>query len=97
MNEVSTVMVFIIFVLFFTIIISIINDHSELFLEYRVASHNNKTYGIQEEFNESHKALELLAKLHEEMDKFVNELSKIYPNDERISIIKTLFLSKLFA
>jgi hypothetical protein len=84
MNEVSTVIVFIIFVLFFTIIISIINEHSELFLEYRVATHNNKTYGIQEEFNESHKALELLAKLHEEMDKFVHDLSKIYPNDERI-------------
>ena len=85
MNEVSTVIVFIIFILFFTIIISIINEHSELFLEYRVASHNNKTYGIQEEFNESHKALELLAKLHEEMDKFVNDLSKKYPKDERIS------------
>ena len=85
MNEVSTVIVFIIFILFFTIIISIINEHSELFLEYRVASHNNKTYGIQEEFNESHKAIELLAKLHEEMDKFVNDLSKKYPKDERIS------------
>jgi hypothetical protein len=85
MNEVSTVMVFIIVVLFFTIIISIINEHSELFLEYRVASHNNKTYGIQEEFNESNKALELLAKLHEEMDKFVIDLSNTYPTDERIS------------
>jgi hypothetical protein len=84
MNEVSTVIVFIIFVLFFTIIISIINEHSELFLEYRVSKHNNKTYGIQEEFNESHKALELLAKLHEEMDKFVNDLNKKYPTDERI-------------
>ena len=84
MNEVSKVIVFIIFILFFTIIISIINEHSELFLEYRVASHNNKTYGIQEEFNESHKALELLAKLHEEMDKFVIDLSKKYPNDDRV-------------
>ena len=57
MNEISKVIVFIIFVLFFTIIISIINEHSELFLEYRVAKKNNTTYGVQEEFNESHKAL----------------------------------------
>jgi len=85
MNEVSTVIVFIIFVLFFTIIISIINEHSELFLEYRVSSTNNKSYGIQEDFNESHKALELLAKLHEEMNKFVSDLKKNHPTDERIA------------
>lgn len=85
MDEVSTVIVFIIFVLFFTIIISIINEHSELFLEYRVSSINNKSYGIQEDFNESHKALELLAKLHEEMNKFVSDLKKNHPTDERIA------------
>ena len=84
MNEVSKVIVFIIFVLFFTIIISIINEHSELFLEYRVAKKNNTTYGVQEEFNESHKALELLATLHVEMDNFVDDLSKKYPNDDRV-------------
>jgi hypothetical protein len=85
MNEISTIIVFIIFVLFFTIIILIINEHSELFLEYRVAKKNNKTYGIQEEFNESTKALELLASLHEEMDKFVIDLKKRNPNDERVT------------
>ena len=85
MNEISTIIVFIIFVLFFTIVILIINEHSELFLEYRVAKKNNKTYGIQEEFNESAKALELLASLHEEMDKFVIDLKKNNPNDKRVS------------
>ena len=76
MNEVSKVIVFIIFTLFFTIIISIIIEHSELFLEYRVSKKNNKSYGVQEFFNESHKALELLAVLHDEMNKFVIDLKK---------------------
>ena len=83
MNEVSKVIVFIVLILFFTLIISIIVEHSELFLEYRVAN-NNKTYGIQETFNESHKALNILAKLHQEMDKFVAELKTKYPTDERV-------------
>ena len=84
MNEVSTVIVFLVLIIFFTIIITIILEHSELFLEYRVAKNNNKTYGIQETFNESSKALELLVSLHQEMDTFVHNLQKKYPNDERI-------------
>jgi len=84
MNEVSTVIVFLVIIIFFTIIISIILEHSELFLEYRVAKNNNKTYGIQETFNESSKALELLARLHQDMDTLVANLKKKYPNDERI-------------
>ena len=85
MNEVSKVIVFIIFILFFTIIISIIIEHSELFLEYRVSKKNNKSYGVQEFFNESYKALELLAVLHDEMNKFVIDLKKQNPTDERVS------------
>ena len=83
MNEISQIILFLIIILFFTIIISIIIEHSELFLEYRTAK-NNKTYGIQEVFSESSKALELLSKLHQEMDNFVIDLYKKLPNDERI-------------
>ena len=84
MNEVSQLIVFLVFILFFTIIILIIVEHSELFLEYRKAS-NNKIYGVQEKFNESHKALDLLSKLNQEMDNFITDLSKKYPDDERVS------------
>ena len=84
MNEVSTVIVFLLIIIFFSIVISIILEHSELFLEYRVAKNNNNTYGIQEKFKESDKALELLASLHQEMETFVDNLKKKYPNDERI-------------
>jgi hypothetical protein len=83
MNDISQIIVFLVFILFFTIIISIIIEHSELFLEYRKAT-NNKTYGIQETFNESHKALDLLAKLNQEMEHFIYDLYKKLPNDERV-------------
>jgi hypothetical protein len=84
MNEVSKMIVFILFMLFVTLIISIIVEHYELFIEYRVSKTNNKTYGVQEDFNESSQALELLAKLHTEMDNFVADLYKNYPTDERV-------------
>jgi hypothetical protein len=84
MNAVSQLIVFLIVILFFIIIILIIIEHSELFLEYRKAN-NNKTYGVQELFKESHKALDLLSKLNQEMDLFINDLYKKYPNDERVS------------
>ena len=82
MYNISQILVFLLSLLLFTIIISIIIEHSELFLEYRTA--NNNTYGVQEKFNESDKALNLLAKLHEEMINFVNDLKKKMPNDERV-------------
>ena len=84
MNDVSQIIVFLVLILFFTIIISIIIEHSELFLEYRKA-HNNKTYGIQEKFNESNKALSLLVELNNEMDNFIKDLYKKHPNDERVN------------
>ena len=84
MNQVSKVIVFIVFVIVCTLITSIIIEQSELFLEYRVSKTNNKTYGIQETFNENSKALELLAKLHDEMNLFVADLHKNYPTDERV-------------
>jgi len=85
MNQISTVIVFIIFIVVCTLIISIIIEQNELFLEYKVAKTNNKTYGIQETFNEKYKALELLAKLHDEMTLFIADLHKSYPTDERVS------------
>ena len=96
MNEVSKVIVFLVIILLFTIIISIIIEHSELFLEYRISTKNNKKYGIQETFNESNKALELLASLHQEMDNFVDDLKKKYPEDERVQrLVKGMNIIKI--
>jgi len=84
MDEISTVIVFIVLILFFTIIILIIIENNELFIEYRHAKLNNKKYGIQEEFNKSDDAVELLAELHTNMDKFITDLQNKFPNDERV-------------
>ena len=73
MNEVSKVIVFLVLVVFFSIIILIIAEKNELFLEYRNSKLNNKTYGIQETFNKSDDAVEMLAKLHNEMDNFIKD------------------------
>lgn len=85
MNEVSKVIVFTILLIFFVLIILIINENKigELFLEYR-NSGNGKRYGIQEIFQDSDIALEILAKLHNNMETFVSKLKAKYPNDERI-------------
>lgn len=85
MNEVSKVIVFIILLIFFVLIILIINENKigELFLEYR-NSGNGKRYGIQEIFQDSDIALEILAKLHNNMGVFVSKLKAKYPNDERV-------------
>jgi hypothetical protein len=85
MNEISTVIVFIVVILFFTLSILIILERNEFFIEYRNSKLNNKQYGIQEEFNKSDEAIELLAKLHNNMLDFVNDLKKHYPNDDRVN------------
>jgi hypothetical protein len=84
MNEVSTLIVFLVLIVFFSLIILIILENNELFLEYRNSKLNNKKYGIQEEFNKSDEAVEILAKLHDQMDNLVTDLHKNYPNDERV-------------
>lgn len=86
MNEVSKLIVFIVILIFFVLIILIINENKkgELFLEYR-NSGNGKRYGIQEIFKDSDIALEMLAKLHNNMDAFVSKLKIKYPNEERIN------------
>jgi hypothetical protein len=84
MNEVSTVIVFLVIIIFFALVILIIIERNELFIEYRNSKLNNKKYGIQEEFNKSDEAVELLAKLHNHMNDFVSDLDKNYPNDERV-------------
>ena len=75
MYNISKIIVFLGTLLLFTILVLIILEHSELFLEYRVANNNIK-YGVQEKFKESDKALNYLAKLHDEMINFVNDLKK---------------------
>jgi len=84
MNEVSTVIVFVVIIVLVAIIILIIAEANELFLEYRNSKLNNKRYGIQQEFNKSDEAVELLAKLHTQMGTFVDDLLRKYPNDERV-------------
>lgn len=84
MNEISKLIVFIVLIVFFTIIILIIAEKNELFLEYRNSKLNNKKYGIQEEFDKSDEAVELLAKLHNHMLKFVDDLQKQSPEDDRV-------------
>jgi hypothetical protein len=85
MNEISKVILFIVVLTFLILTVSIISQSkmSELFLEYR-KSKNGKTYGIQELFKEPDIALELLAKLHDNMTSFIAKLNVKYPNDERV-------------
>jgi len=83
-DEVSKFSVFIVIVLLFSIIILIIVETNELFMEYKISKLNNKKYGVQETFPKDHEALELLAKLDSEMSLFVKDLEKKYSNDERI-------------
>lgn len=84
MHEISKFILFIVIVLFFTIILSILSKYHllELFLEYRKST-NGKKYGIQEKLQNSSKALELLTKLDNDMMTFVSRLSEKYPNDKR--------------
>jgi len=85
MDAISKVILFIVLLVFFALIILIINENKigELFLEYR-NSKNGKRYGIQEIFTDSDIALETLAKLHDNMGTFVAKLKAKYPNDERV-------------
>jgi hypothetical protein len=84
MNEVSKIIVFIVIITFFVLITLIILERNELFIEYRKAKMNNVEYGIQESFNKSDEAVELLAKLHQYMQKLVSDLANKYPYDERV-------------
>ena len=85
MNEISKVILFLVLLLFFTLIILLIDSSKigELFLEYRNST-NGKRYGIQEIFKDADIALELIAKLHNNMNSFVDKLKRKYPNDERV-------------
>ena len=84
MNEISKFIVFIVVIVFFSLILLIILEKTELFIQYKQSKLNNKKYGIQEEFEKSDEAVELLAKLHNHMLNFVEELNKKMPNDERV-------------
>ena len=91
MNEVSKIIVFIVIITFFILISLIILERNELFIEYRKAKMNNVEYGIQETFDKSDEAVELLARLHQYMQKLVNDLGKKYPDDERVKRLVTKF------
>ena len=91
MNEISKIIVFIVIVTFFILITLIILERNELFIEYRKAKMNNIEYGVQETFNKSDEALELLAKLHQYMQKLVDALGQKYPYDERVKRLVTKF------
>jgi hypothetical protein len=85
MYEISKFILFIVIIILFALILSIIYKYHllELFIEYRTST-NGKTYGIQESLTDSTKALELLAKLDNNMMSFISRLSSKMPNDERV-------------
>lgn len=82
-KEISKLITFIVILLFFVLILTIIYKNSDAFLEYRTSS-NGRKYGIQEKLKNSDEALTLISKLHDNMDKFVSKLSTKYPDDDRI-------------
>jgi len=84
MNEISKFIVFLVLLVFFILVTLIIAERNELFIEYRNSKLNNKKYGIQEEFNKSDEAVELLARLHNHMTDFVTDLQKQNSKDERV-------------
>ena len=84
MNEISKIIVFIVLIVFFALVTLIIIESSELFIQYRNSKLNNIKYGIQDEFDKSDEAVELLAKLHNHMNDFVSDLEIKYPNDDRV-------------
>jgi hypothetical protein len=85
MYEISKFILFIIIIVFFVLILSILYKYHllELFLEYRNSS-NGKRYGIQEKLKDSPTALELLSKIDNNMTAFVSKLHTKYPNDPRV-------------
>jgi len=85
MYEISKFILFIVIILFFVLILSILYKYHllELFIEYRNSS-NGKKYGIQEKLQDSTKALELLAKLDNNMMAFISQLHEKLPNDKRV-------------
>jgi len=85
MYLISKALLFIVLLVCILLIILVINDYyfEELFLEYR-KSHNGNIYGIQEVFNDANEALNIIAKLHDNMNAFVKELKNKYPNDNRV-------------
>ena len=91
MKEVSKIIVFIVIITFFTLISLIIFEKNELFIEYRKARMNNIEYGIQEKFNKSDEAVELLAELHQYMQTFIKDLNNKYPTDERVKRLVSKF------
>lgn len=85
MHEISKFILFIVILVLFAIILSLLYKYHllELFLEYRNSS-NGKTYGIQEKLQDSTKALELLTKLDNNMSEFISKLNNKYPDDKRV-------------
>jgi hypothetical protein len=85
MNEISKVVLFLVLLVFFVLVIVLIDNSKigELFLEYRNSTNGNR-YGIQEIFKDADVALELIAKLHNNMNSFVAKLKTKYPTDERV-------------
>lgn len=83
-DKVSKLITFLVLITFFSIILAIIYNKSELFLIQKTARLNNKSYGIQEIFSDQDIAVEMLAKLHQNMTHFVEDLKRKKPNDPRV-------------
>lgn len=81
--EITKLLAFIVILVFFLLIVSILFKNSDAFLEYRTSS-NGRKYGIQEKLTNSNTALDILAKIHQNMDLFVAKLEAKYPKDDRV-------------
>jgi len=85
MLEISKLILFLVIIVLFSLILSILYKYHllELFIEYR-NSINGKQYGVQEKLQNSSEALALLTRLDTNMTNFINQLKIKMPNDKRV-------------
>ena len=82
--EISPIILAIYIILLFVLLVVIIKTGSELFIAYKRARTNNVSYGYQEIFKNTDEAVEMMAKLHDEMGRFVNDLKRVHPNNDGV-------------
>mgnify|MGYP001376590397 CR=1 FL=1 len=80
--------VFIIFIVFMCILIVYKNVNSELIEVTSLI--NNKKYMVRN-LSDKQDAADMLARIHQNIEKIINNLNKDYPNDERVKRLKDNF------
>lgn len=71
-------------ILMLIIILCIFLENIEFFLTYLTSTINNKQYGIQDTFNNTQMATDMLAQIHTKMNAYSTALKKTYPYDKRV-------------